>query len=282
MLVKPHELFERARTGEYALGAFAASNLEMTQAIVWAAQVQRSPVVVQTSEQTIRSVGLKILVNIVRTLADDTECPIVLELDHGADFALIQACIEAGYTSVMIDATADSFAENVRRTREVVEYAHGRGVWVEAGIGTDSSFTKPTEAKQFVEATELDALAVSCGTIHGAFTGQEYIQFELIEAIEKYLPALPLVLHGASGVVDRHVAAAAQTNVCKVNFATELKVAFVAGLRSYLGDAQPNPALREMLAGAQEAVQAVVEQKICLLGSVGQGEHLGYNEEINM
>lgn len=295
MLVKPHEYMERALRGGYAVGAFNASNLEVTQAIIGAASQLQAPVYVQTSEGAIDYAGLRTLAGIVRTLVEDAECPVFLHLDHGKSLERVQACIEAGYTSVMIDASAKNFEENVRITREVVEYAHGRGVWVEAELGSilgkegavglhgeptpEALLTNPTQARQFVDETGVDALAVSVGTIHGAFTGQEYIRFELLEAIERALGDFPLVLHGASGIANKHIKQAVARSVCKVNVDTELRIAFEQAVRASLKEAPANSAgrhdsvdPREMLGAAREAVQAVVGQKIRLLGSAGMGE----------
>lgn len=288
MLVKPHEYMEKALRGGYAIGAFNTSNLEVTQAIIGAASNLRAPVYVQTSEGAIDYAGLRTLSGIVSSLADDVECPVFLHLDHGKSLERVQACIEAGYTSVMIDASSKSFAENVRLTREVAEYAHGRGVWVEAELGSilgkegavslqgakmpDELLTNPREARQFVEETGIDALAVSVGTIHGAFTGQEYIRFELLEALEQALGDFPLVLHGASGIADRHVKQAVANSVCKVNVDTELRIAFEQAVRAFLKETHDSVDPREMLGAAREAVQAVVAQKIQTFGSAGMGE----------
>lgn len=288
MLVKPHEYMERALRGGYAIGAFNTSNLEVAQAIIGAASSLRAPVYVQTSEGAIDYAGLQTLSGIVRSLADDAECPVFLHLDHGKSLERVQACIESGYTSVMIDASSKSFAENVRITHEVAEYAHGRGVWVEGELGSilgkegavglkgaatpDEMLTDPALAKQFVKETGVDALAVSVGTIHGAFTGQEYIRFELLEAIEKALGSFPLVLHGASGIADKHIKQAVARSVCKVNVDTELRMAFETAVRGYLEHEHEDVDPRDMLGAAREAVQTVVGQKIQLLGSAGLGD----------
>lgn len=288
MLVKPHEYMERALRGGFAVGAFNTSNLEVTQAIIGAAAKLQAPVYVQTSEGAVDYAGLQTLSGIIRTLADDVECPVFLHLDHGKSLERVQACIEAGYTSVMIDASAKPFEENVQITREVAEYAHGRGVWVEAELGSilgkegavglrgeptpEALLTNPAQARQFVDETGVDALAVSVGTIHGVFTGQEYIRFELLEAIEKALGDFPLVLHGASGIADKHIKQAVARSVCKVNVDTELRIAFEQAVRAFLKEAHESVDPREMLGAAREAVRTVVEGKIRLLGSAGMGE----------
>ncbi len=286
MIVRPHTLFQDALTNRYAIGAFNTSNLETTQAIIWGADSRRSPVIVQTSEGALEYAGLKVLSQIIRMLAEEEAVPVVLHLDHGKSLAAVQRCIEVGYTSVMIDASTLPLAENTSLTREVVDYAHGRGVWVEAELGTilgqegmrglaggltpDELLTRPEDVAAFVEETGVDALAVSVGTIHGAFTGQEYIRFELLAAIERAAPGLPLVIHGASGIAAVHLRRVAQTNVCKINVDTELRIAFEQAVRAYLGVSHEKLDPRELLGSAREAVQAVVEEKAQLFGSSGR------------
>lgn len=286
MIVKPHNLFKDALKGGYAIGAFNTSNLEVTQAIVTAAEKLKSPVIVQTSEGAIEYGGLDVLTGIVRTLSDEVSVPVVLHLDHGKSADVIKRCIEAGFTSVMIDASKESFEDNIKKTVEVVEYAHARGVWVEAELGAimgiegakelagegtpDSWLTDPKEAEMFIKETGADALAVSVGTIHGAFTGQEYIRFELIEEIEKKVPQIPLVLHGASGIAGDRIGRAAKSNVCKVNIDTELRIVFTEAVKAYFNAAHDKVDPRELLGPAREAVTGVVEKKIQALGSTGK------------
>jgi fructose-bisphosphate aldolase, class II len=283
MLVKPHEMFDKALNYQFAIGAFNTSNLEVSQAIVWAAEEKQSPVIVQTSEGAIEYAGLSHISAIVKSLAEEASVPVILHLDHGKSFDMVQQCIEAGYTSVMIDVSIKSLSDNIALTKEVVSYAHDRGVWVEAELGAilgaegarglggektpDELFTQPDQVKKFVEETEVDALAVSVGTIHGAFTGQEYIRFELLATIEKTVPTLPLVLHGASGIPDDHLRRAAEQNVCKVNVDTETRIAFEDAVRAYFEIKHDKVDPRKILEPAREAVQAVVEAKIDLFGS---------------
>ncbi|MDP3996969.1 MAG: class II fructose-bisphosphate aldolase [Candidatus Andersenbacteria bacterium] len=286
MLVKPRELFAKAFNMQYALGAFNTSNLELTQAIIWAAQKQRAPVIVQTSEGAIEYTGQKQIAAIISSLAGEANVPVVMHLDHGHSMAVVKNCIEAGYTSVMIDASTKPIDENIALTGEVVEYAHAHGVWVEAELGTilgaegiktlqgeapsDELLTNPAQTKKFVEATGVDCLAVAVGTIHGAFSGREYIRFELVEEIAKQLPALPLVIHGASGLASEHLQRVAHTNVCKVNVDTELRLAFERAVKSYFGQEHDKCDPRKILGPARDAVQRVVEEKIRLFGSDGK------------
>lgn len=286
MLTRPHELFAKAHNMQYALGAFNTSNLELTQAIIRAADKLKAPVIVQTSEGAIEYAGVKTLAGIVKSLAEEASVPVVLHLDHGHSLEQVKECIEAGYTSVMIDASGANYEDNVRVTVEVVKYAHDRGVWVEAELGAllgaegakslsgartpDDMLTDPKEAQRFVKDTGVDALAVAVGTIHGAFTGQEYVRFERLAEIEKRLPGLPLVLHGASGLASKHLEEAAATNVCKVNVDSELRIAFEKAVSVYFQHKHDKVDPREMLGPAREAVEAAVEEKIRLLGSAGK------------
>jgi fructose-bisphosphate aldolase class II len=285
MLAKPHDLFHDALAGGFALGAFNTSNLEVTQAIVTAAVRQTAPVIVQTSEGALHYAGLKPLAALISAVASEANVPIVLHLDHGKSLAVVHRCIEAGYTSVMIDASDKPFEENSAIVQEVVAFAHRRGVWVEAELGTilgaegahglagertpDALLTDPKQAARFIEQTGVDALAVSVGTIHGAFTGQEYLRFELLHQLEGVLPQIPLVLHGASGIGDEHLSQAARTHVCKINIDTELRSAFEDAVRAYFTQSHDAIDPREMLGPAREAVTRVAEQKIRLFGAAG-------------
>jgi fructose-bisphosphate aldolase, class II len=290
MLARPHELFQDALAGRFALGAFNTSNLEVTQAIITAAVRQSAPVIVQTSEGALKYAGLKPLTALISSLAAELPVPVVLHLDHGKSLAIVEQCIAAGYTSVMIDASTMPLEENIALVRQVVDFAHRRGAWVEAELGMilgsegahglggkrtpDEILTDPGQAARFVEQTGTDALAVSVGTIHGAFSGQEYLRFELLSELEKTLPQLPLVLHGASGISDKHLSRAAQTHVCKVNVDTELRLAFDRAVRAYCETSQEQIDPRMMLGPAREAVLAVVEEKIRLFGAAGKAQNL--------
>lgn len=286
MLVKPHQLFGSAFNMQYAIGAFNASNLEFVQAIAWAAQEKESPVIIQTSEGAIEYAGLPVIAMLIRQLAEEVTVPVVMHLDHGKDVDLLKKCIDAGYTSVMIDMSAKPLAENIAVTQEVVAYAHERGVWVEAELGAilgtegaiklrgertpDSFLTNPAEAERFVKETKVDCLAVSVGTIHGAFTGQEYVRFELLEAVEKQLPTTPLVVHGASGIADEHLRRIATSNVCKINVDTELRIVFDQAVRSYFKEKHEKLDPRDMLGGGRDAIQKLVEEKMDVFGSTGK------------
>ena len=286
MPTKPHSTFKAALKHHFAIGAFNTSNLEISQAIIGAAAVQSSPVIIQTSEKAIEYAGLPVIITLVTTLAESVEIPIILHLDHGKNPHLVKQCIDVGYPSVMIDASSKSLEENIAVTRDIVGYAHERGVWVEAELGAilgkegalkleggttpEAILTNPKEAKQFVSQTGIDALAVSVGTIHGAFKGQEYIRFEVLEAIRDAVPETPLVLHGASGITDNEITKALTFNVCKINVDTELRLAFDKAVREYLAKENTFVDPRDVLGAARTAVQETVENKIKLFGSAGR------------
>lgn len=285
MLVKPHDYIMDAFNNQYALGAFNSVNLEVTQAIVRAAEKKSSAVIVQTSEGAIEYAGLEVLAGLIKTVAEASAIPVVLHLDHGRSLASVRNCIEAGYGSVMIDASRESLADNVALTQEVVRVAHARGVWVEAELGAilgaegavelrgkrtpEQYLTAPDQVAEFVARTGVDALAVSVGTIHGAFSGQEYIRFELIEKIERAAPEIPLVIHGASGITDEHLREVVTSNVCKVNVDTEMRIAFIEAIKAYSNTRHDKLDVRDVLGAAREAVQQIVEQKLEVFRSSG-------------
>lgn len=285
MLSKPHQVLRDAMRADYAIGAFNVSNMEMAQAVIHAAQNTKSPVIIQTSEGALEYAGVELMSSIIKILAEQISVPIIMHLDHGKSIETVKKCIEAGYTSVMIDNSTLPFSENVQKTAEVVEYAHARGVWVEAELGAivgkegvkdlhgektpDSFLTDSTQAKEFVTKTGVDSLAVSVGTIHGAFTGQEYIRFELLHEIQHVVPDIPLVLHGASGIASEHLQEACHTHVSKVNVDTELRMAFEAAVEHYFKNPRTSYDPRNMIGPARDAMQGVVEKKIELFGSKG-------------
>lgn len=281
-IVNPKLLFYKAFAEHWALGAFNTSNLEITQAICWALEETKSPGIIQTSEATIEYAGLEIIKKIIDSVAETVSVPLVLHLDHGKSFEIVERCIEAGYQSVMIDGSAFSFEENIVLTKKVVDLAKENGVWVEGELGAiagkegllknedgraGEQFTKPEEAAEFVGRTGVNALAVSVGTMHGAFRGEEKIHFELLEQIHKAVP-IPLVLHGASGVPEDQVKKSLQFGVTKVNIDTELREAFHSGLDR--NDLKDSIDPRKILAPARDAVKEIVKQKTEVLGSKGK------------
>ncbi|TSC73007.1 MAG: fructose-bisphosphate aldolase, class II [Parcubacteria group bacterium Gr01-1014_38] len=289
-LVAPQELFARALRERWALGAFNTSNLEVTQAIAWALQEANAPGIIQTSEAAIKYAGLETLRDIIRDVAASVTVPLVLHLDHGKSLDIARQCIKAGYGSVMIDGSALPLPENIALSKQVVELAHARNIWVEGEVGAipgkealigsresgvgsrgddtdDRFFTKPEEAAEFARETGVDALAVSVGTAHGAFRGREGIRFERLQAIRDVV-SIPLTLHGASGLPDDEIRRALEFGIVKVNIDTELREAFHDTLTKHQEDG-PEHSIdpRSLLKPARDAVQKVVKEKVSLLGS---------------
>jgi len=306
MLVGLNEILPRARKKKYGVGAFNTTNLEITQAILTAAQAQNSPVIIATSEKAIKYAGMENISLMIRTMAEKIKIPVVLHLDHGKTFELIKECIKFGYTSVMIDASDLPFKENLQLTRRVVRYAHKRGVTVEAELGMlagieddinikreQAVYTSPQEAKLFAEKSECDALAVAIGTSHGAykFKGKPKLRIDILKKIARQVK-IPLVLHGASavkarwinrvnrfggalkrtrGVPDDLIKQAIKNGISKINTDTDLRIAFTAGVREFLKN---NPDVfdpRKIIGRGREAVIRVVTERIILFGSKNKG-----------
>lgn len=309
-LVTTKEMFKKAYEGGYAIGAFNVNNMEIVQGIADAAIELNSPVILQVSAGARKYAKHNYLVKLVEAvLAEAPDLPIALHLDHGADFEICKSCIDGGFSSVMIDGSHFSFAENIEVTKKVVEYAHAKGVVVEAELGRlagieddvkvsaeDSSYTQPDEVEEFVSKTGVDSLAIAIGTSHGAYKfkpgTKPQLRFDILEEIEKRIPQFPIVLHGASsvpqnyvkiinehggalkdaiGVPEDQLRQAARSAVCKINIDSDLRLAMTAGIREVL---TTNPAAfdpREYLKVGRANVKAVVEHKIKnVLGSEGK------------
>lgn len=281
-LVPSKDLLQAALEGKYAIGAFNAFNLEMVQAIVEAAEEERSPLILQISQGAIKYAGLEQATEMVRVAAQLASVPVVLHLDHGTDFAQVVRCLRAGFTSLMYDGSAKPFDENVAITRRVVELGHAVGVSVEAELGRiggvedqlkvsdlEATMTDPDEARHFVELTGVDSLAVAVGTVHQMTTRTAQLNFERITSIREAV-GIPLVLHGASGVPDEGVREAIARGICKINIATHLNKAFVEAVSQALAT---NPGVvdpRKILVKGKEAVKEAVREKIRLFGSNGK------------
>jgi len=275
-------LFRDAQSNGYAIVGFAAYNLETIKALVLTAERLRAPVMIQTTPGTIDSAGLEYLTAIVKVAAGNSSVPVALHLDHGESIERAKNCLNAGYTSIMIDASHLSFEENVRVTREVVAMAHAQGVGVEAEIGRiggveddltvderEAGFTDPRLAVEFVNKTGIDSLAISIGTAHGLYKGEPNIRFELLSTI-RGLVTIPLVLHGASGVPDASIHEAVRRGIVKMNIATELKIPFADGLRNYLISHPVESDPRKYFSTAIEAYSLVVETKLQIAGAIGR------------
>ena len=297
-LVTTEEMFKKAMEGHYAIGAFNINNMEFIQAITDAAEECKSPVILQCSSSAIKYARMGYLINMVNAAVAETTVPIALHLDHGPDFETCKACVDAGFTSVMFDGSKYDYEENVRLTKEVVEYAHAHGVVVEAELGKlagveddvnvaddDARYTDPDQAYDFVQRTGVDSLAIAIGTSHGAykFKGEPRLRFDILEKVKEKLPNTPIVLHGASTVIQEYVKMcnenggdipgaqgcpdemlheACLRGVSKVNVDTDLRLAMTGVVRKYFAE---NPSVfdpRKYLGEAREEIKKAVAHKI--------------------
>ena len=280
-LVSSKEMLENAQKGNYARGAFNVENMEMVQAVVAAAEELQSPVIVQTTPSTVKYADVDYFYANVKTAAEKALVPIVMHLDHGSSFSLAMQAYRAGYTSIMIDGSHSSFKENIELTKSVVNACHPGKVPVEAELGkvggkeddldggTGNPYTDPAEAAAFVEATGVDFLAVAIGTAHGVYKGIPRLDVERLRAIRKVV-SVPLVLHGTSGVPDETVMECIRRGICKVNYATDLRIAFTKGVRRYLMENPDAFDPKKYNAMGREMVKQYVMEKIKVCGSVGK------------
>jgi len=308
-LVNSTGMFKKAYDGGYAIGAFNVNNMEIVQGITEAAKELNAPLILQVSAGARKYAKHTYLVKLVEAALEDTDLPIVLHLDHGADFEVCKSCIDGGFTSVMIDGSHHSLEDNIKLTKQVVEYAHDRGVTVEGELGRlagieddvnvsaeDSSYTDPDEVQEFVERTGVDSLAIAIGTSHGAFKfkpGQDpKLRFDILEEVGKRLPGFPIVLHGASSVIPEYVQTinanggnladaigipedmlreAARMAVCKINIDSDLRLAMTAGVRQYFNEHPEHFDPRQYLSPARDNIRDLVRHKlVAVLGCDGK------------
>lgn len=308
-LVTTTEMFQKAYDEGYAIGAFNVNNMEIVQGITQAAQEEQSPIILQVSAGARKYASHIYLMKLVEATVEEVDIPLALHLDHGENFEICKACIDGGFTSVMIDGSKHNFEDNIALTRQVVEYAHSKGVVVEGELGKlagieddvnvkaeDASYTRPEEVQEFVERTGVDSLAIAIGTSHGAFKfkpGQKpQLRFDILAEIEKKLPNYPIVLHGSSsvnqeyvdmirkyngklddaiGIPEEMLRQAAKSAVCKINIDSDLRLAMTAAIRQ---DFVENPSHfdpRQYLRPARDMVRELVRHKIVnVLGSSGK------------
>ncbi len=281
MLVTAKEMLQEARKGKYAIGAFNVENMEMVMAVLAAAEAKNSPVIMQTTPGTIKYAGVDYYYANVAAAAARTKIPVVMHLDHGDSFDRAMAAYRAGYTSIMIDGSKLPFEENIELTKRVVDACHPGGVYVEGELGKvggkeddlegddDNPYTNPDEAKIFVEKTGVDYLAIGVGTAHGVYKGIPKVNTDLIATIHDMVD-IPLVLHGTSGVPDEQVITAVKNGICKVNYATDLRIAFTNGAKAYMAERPEAFDPKKYCKQGMEEVQKYVEQKIEVCGSVGK------------
>ena len=298
-LVTTKEMFEKAMQGKYAIGAFNVNNMELIQGIVDAAAEQNSPVILQASSSAIKYAGIDYLMAMVKVSAEKyPNIPIAIHLDHGPDFETCKMCVDAGFTSVMFDGSKYDFEENIRLTKEVVDYAHAHGVVVEAELGKlagiedevnvsadDAIYTDPAQAEEFVKRTGVDSLAIAIGTSHGAykFKGEARLRFDILKEVKERIPNTPIVLHGAStvipelvemcnkyggdipgakGVPDEILHEASISGVSKINVDTDLRLALTAGIRKVFVEDPSAFDPRKYLKPARELVKETVAHKM--------------------
>ena len=305
-LVTTTEMFQKAYAGGYAIGAFNVNNMEIIQGITEAAREVNSPLILQVSAGARKYAKPVYLRKLVEAAIEDTGLPMALHLDHGEDFEICKACIDGGFTSVMIDGSKHSFEDNIALTRQVVEYAHAHGVVVEGELGrlagieddvnvsaADSSYTDPDQVQEFVQATGVDSLAIAIGTSHGAYKfkpgTKPQLRFDILEEVSRRLPGFPIVLHGASSVIPKYVELinanggplkdaigvpedqlrqAAKMAVCKINIDSDLRLAMTAGVRQQLIADPAGFDPRGYLKVGRQYVKDLVKDKILhVLGS---------------
>ena len=288
-LTSPRAMFERAYKEGYAIGAFNVNNMEIIQGIMEAGAEEKAPLILQVSAGARKYAGQHYIVKLIEAGLLEADLPVVLHLDHGADFDICKSCVDGGFTSVMIDGSHHSFEENIAVTKRVVEYAHDHGVWVEAELGRlagveedvsseHSIYTDPDQAVEFVERSGCDSLAIAIGTSHGAykFKGEAKLDFERLEKIGGLMPGYPLVLHGASsvpqefvemcnayggkvagaaGVPEELLRKAAGMAICKINIDTDIRLAMTASIRKQLVEHPEEFDPRGYLKPARQAVK---------------------------
>ncbi|NLP30909.1 MAG: class II fructose-1,6-bisphosphate aldolase [Clostridiales bacterium] len=297
-LVTTKGMFAKAINSDYAIGAFNVNNMEIIQGIVDAAVAENAPLILQVSAGARKYAKPVYLLKLVEAAIEDTGLDIALHLDHGEDFEICKKCVDDGFTSVMIDGSRFPLKENIELTKRVVDYAHSKGVVVEAELGRlagvednvsvderSATFTDPEEAAEFVEKTGVDSLAIAIGTSHGAFKfkGEPYLDFERLEKIQELIPNTPLVLHGASsvlpefvercnkyggnipgaqGVPEEMLRKATKYSICKINIDTDLRLAMTAEIRRHLLENPSDFDPRKYLGPARDAIKAMVQHKI--------------------
>jgi fructose-bisphosphate aldolase class II len=309
-LVGTKKMFEMAYKNGYAIGAFNVNNMEITQGIIDAVAEEKAPLILQISRGARKYASMSYLRAIIDVaVAENPEIPIVMHLDHGDSFETCKQCVDDGFTSVMVDASKEPFAGNIEITKQVVVYAHQRGVTVEAELGqlggieedvvgvsaddVHKHLTDPDEVVEFVQKTGCDSLAIACGTSHGAykFKTEPKLALDVIEAVSKKLPGFPLVMHGSSsvlkefkdlinkyggdmpdamGVPEEAISKASKMAVCKVNIDTDLRMALTAKIRQVFAESPREFDPRKYLGPGREAIKEMVKRKLEVLGCVGK------------
>ena len=308
-LVTTTKMFKAAYDGGFAVGAFNVNNMELLQAIVEAAEAEKAPLIFQISKGARAYANIKYLKAMIDVAVAETDLPIAVHCDHGDTFELCKQCVEDGYTSVMIDGSALPLAENIALAKKVVDFAHSKGVVVEAELGQlageedhvkvedrDAVFTNPDDAEKFVKESGCDSLAVAIGTKHGPnkFSGEAKIDFDRLARIQEKVPGFPLVMHGSSSVPQEFVdrcnkyggklpdargvpeemihKAATEFGVCKINIDTDLRLVLTAMIREVFANKPEEIDPRKYLGPGREAIIGMVRHKMQVLGVSGKAD----------
>lgn len=275
-LVTTKSILNKAQEGKYAIGAFNVENMEMVMAVISAAEEMNAPVIMQTTPSTVKYASLDYFLANARVAASQAKVPVVMHLDHGSSFELAAQAFRAGYTSIMIDGSHSSFEDNIKISKAVVDMCKPAGIAVEAELGKvggkeddldggDGGFTDPQEAKEFVERTGVDSLAVAIGTAHGMYKGEPKLDLDRLSQIKEVV-SIPLVLHGGSGIPDSKVQESIERGICKVNYATELRIAFTNGVNKYLKENKDAIDPKKYNKAGMEEVKKFVKEKIKVCG----------------
>lgn len=282
-LVTTKEMLLNAQKGNYAVGAFNVENMEMVMAVMEAAEELKSPVIMQTTPSTVKYAGLDFFLANVKAAAERASVPVAMHLDHGSSFELAMQAYRAGYTSIMIDGSHESFEKNIEVSKAVADACAPSGIPVEAELGKvggkeddldggdDNPYTDPQQASEFVKRTGVSSLAVAIGTAHGVYKGEPKLDLERLSEIRKVIE-IPLVLHGTSGVPDETVTECVRRGICKVNYATDLRIAFTKGVEEVF---QENPGVidpKKYNAKGKERVKEYVMSKMRVVKSVGKAK----------
>lgn len=308
-LVPTNDLFSKALKEKYAIGAYNVNNMELLQAIVEAGEEMRAPLILQVSAGARKYANQEYLIKLVEAALNTSTIPIALHLDHGEDFEICKACVDGGFSSVMVDGSKFSFEENIALTKQVVDYAHAKGVSVEAELGklagiednisvteADAIYTNPKQAKEFIDRTGCDSLAVAIGTSHGAykFKGEPKLDFDRLKEIKEAVGEFyPLVLHGSSsvpkelvdmcnqfgaqipnaqGVPEHMFETARQMGIAKINIDTDLRLAMTGAIRKCFAESPSDFDPRKYLGPARDAVRELVKHKMQVLGTAGKAD----------
>ena len=269
-----------AQKGGYAVGAFNVENMEMVMAVIAAAEELRAPLMLQTTPSTVKYAGLDLYLANVKTAAERASVPVCMHLDHGDSFELAMRALRVGYSSIMIDGSHSVFEENIAVTKAVADACRPSGIPVEAELGKvggkeddldggNGGYTDPQEAKEFAERTGIGSLAVSIGTAHGVYKGEPKLDLDRLAEIRKVV-SIPLVLHGASGLSEEAVAESIKRGICKVNFATELRIAYTEGVKEFLGQNPDAFDPKKYGKTAMEHVKEIVKLRIRMCGCDGK------------